>query len=494
MQHGWLTRRLSPHGGRRPNRAWARFVSAACLVSLLAGCVQGPDYVKPTVAVPSAYRYGGLPLEVPIGPSWWNGFDDKHLDELVHEALANNRDLRIATARVDEFAAILAGTRSQAFPQIGYDVSGNRARASADKLPKFVNPTSTTFSALLSASWEIDLWGRIRRETEAARANLLATEEAREGVTLTLISSVIIGYVTLLDLDEQLRVSEATVEGRRQNVELFKTRLEGGWISEFEMSQILGEYEGAVATLSPIRHAIATQENALSVLVGRNPGPIARASSLETLRSPVVPAGLPSELLIRRPDIRQAEHQLVASNALIGAARALFFPRITLTGLLGFASGSLGNLFSGPSRTWSFTGDAAGPIYTGGGLQAAVDQAEARKDQQLANYDKVIQNAFRDVEDSLSDLRNSADLRDTVSRRVATLQRSVELARDRYENGYSDYIDVLDAERSLFNAQLQLASARGDYERALVNLYRALGGDWATSTPAQVANGGAGKK
>jgi multidrug efflux system outer membrane protein len=428
-----------------------------------------------------------------MGPSWWNGFDDKHLDELVHEALANNRDLRIATARVDEFAAILAGTRSQAFPHIGYDVSANRARASADKLPNFVNPTSTTFNALLSASWEIDLWGRIRRETEAARANLLATEEAREGVTLTLISSVIIGYVTLLDLDEQLRVSEATVEGRKQNVQLFRTRLEGGWISEFEMSQVLGEYEAAVATLSPIRQAIATQENALSVLVGRNPGPIARASTLEMLHSPAVPAGLPSELLIRRPDIRQAEQQLIASNALIGAARALFFPRITLTGLLGFASGSLGNLFSGPSRTWSFTGDAAGPIYTGGGLQAAVDQAEARKDQQLANYDKVIQNAFRDVEDSLSDLRNSAELRDTVTRRVATLQRSVELARDRYENGYSDYIDVLDAERSLFNAQLQLASARGDYERALVNLYRALGGDWTTSTPAQ-AHGGAGEK
>ena len=494
MQHGWLTGRLSPRSGPASNGAGASLVSASCLVSMLAGCVQGPDYVKPTVAVPSAYRYGGLPLEVPIGPSWWNGFNDKYLDELVHEALANNRDLRIATARVDEFAAILAGTRSQAFPQIGYDVSGNRARASADKLPNFVNPTSTTFNALLSASWEIDLWGRIRRETEAARANLLATEEAREGVTLTLISSVIIGYVTLLDLDEQLRVSEATVEGRRQNVELFRTRLEGGWISEFEMSQVLGEYEAAVATLSPIRQAIATQESALSVLVGRNPGPIARASSLETLHSPVVPAGLPSELLIRRPDIRQAEQQLIASNALIGAARALFFPRITLTGLLGFASGSLGNLFRGSSRTWSFTGDIAGPIYTGGGLTAAVDQAEARKDQQLANYDKVIQNAFRDVEDSLSDLRNSAELRDAVSRRVATLQRSVELARDRYENGYSDYIDVLDAERSLFNAQLQLAAARGDYERALVNLYRALGGDWTTSTPAQVANGGAGKK
>jgi multidrug efflux system outer membrane protein len=199
-------------------------------------------------------------------------------------------------------------------------------------------------------------------------------------------------------------------------------------------------------------------------------------------------------LLARRPDIREAEQQLIASNALIGAARALFFPRITLTGLLGFASSSRGSLFSGPAHTWSFTGDVAGPIYTGGGLTAAVDQAEARRDQSLARYEQVIQNAFRDVDDSLSDLRNSAELRQTVERRVATLQRSVELARERYENGYSDYIDVLDSERSLFNAQLQLASARGDYDRALVNLYRALGGDWtAQAPPSKATAAGSGK-
>jgi multidrug efflux system outer membrane protein len=466
------------------------------LPGLVCSCVQGPDYVKPRVDVPSAYRFAhsGPGAELTNETAWWTAFGDKYLDALIEETLVNNRDLRIATARVDEFAAILAGTRSQAFPQVGYDVSGTRARASEEKIPSFVKPLSTTYSALLFASWEIDLWGRIRRETEAARANLFATEEARRGVTLTLISSVIVGYVTLLDLDEQLRVSEATVEGRRQNVELFEKRLRGGWISEFEMSQVRGEYEAAVAQLSPIRQAIAVQEDALSVLVGRNPGPIARISQLELLRAPVVPAGLPSDLLIRRPDIRQAEEQLIASNALIGAARALFFPKITLTGLLGFASASLGNLFTGPARTWSFTGDVTGPIYTGGGLTAAVNQAEARRDQSLANYEKVIQNAFRDVEDSLSDLRNSAELRDTVQRRVTTLQRSVELARERYENGYSDYIDVLDAERSLFNAQLQLASVRGDYDRALVNLYRALGGDWTVQpNGAPSARTGAGR-
>lgn len=466
--------------------ACGRMAAGICALSLVSGCVQGPDYVKPTVEVPSNYRFGQHapgPAQLEPEEAWWDGFGDPNLDKLVTEALTTNRDLRMATARVDEFAAILAGTRSQGRPQVGYAGSGSRSRASEEKLPAFVDPLSTTFSTLLSASWEIDLWGRIRRETEAARANLLVSEEARRGVTLTLISSVISSYVTLLDLDEQLRVSEETVAGRQKSVDLFETRLEGGWISEFEMSQVRAEYESVASQIPPIKQAIAVQEHALSVLVGRNPGPIERAGSQESLRSPVVPAGLPSDLLIRRPDILQAEEQLIASNALIGAARALFFPRITLTGLFGFASSSLGNLFTGPAHTWTFTGDVVGPIYTGGGLTAAVDQAQARRDQSLANYELVIQNAFRDVEDSLADLRHSAELRATAERRVAVLKRGLELANERYENGYSDYLEVLDTERGLFSAELQLTSARGDYQRALVSLYRALGGDWTAVPP-----------
>ena len=460
-----------------------QFLNGALAAALVGGCVQGEDYSKPTVETPSSYRFATQPAATiePVGTAqWWSGYQDPYLDALVVETLANNRDLRIAAARVDEFAAILAGTRAQGMPQVGYGVNASRSRASERQIPDFVDPLSTSFATILSASWELDLWGRIRRETETARANLLASEEARRGVTLTLISAVIAGYVTLLDLDQQLRVTEATVAGRAHNVEIFQKRLDKGWISEFEMSQVRGEYEAAVAQLSPLRAAIAVQEHALSVLAGRNPGTIDRAT-FDRLTSPAVPAGLPSELLTRRPDILQAEQQLIASNALIGAARALFFPRISLTGLFGFASSSLGNLFTGPARTWSFTGDVAGPIYTGGGLTAAVDQAEARRDQSLANYELVIQNAFRDVEDSLADLKHSTELRDTVQRRVATLERGVMLARQRYENGYSDYLDVLDSERSLFSAQLQLAAARGQYERALVSLYRALGGDWTSS-------------
>ena len=460
-------------------------IAMVCSLAILGGCVQGPNYVKPEVEVPGAYRFTGPPPQtdpLAAGQAWWSGYGDQYLDALVVEALVNNRDLRIATARVDEFAAILAGTRSQGLPQIGYSLSGQRSRASEEKIPAIVNPLSTTFGAFLSASWEIDLWGRIRRETEAARANLLASEEGRRGVTLTLISSVVAGYVTLLDLDEQLRVANATVDGRQKAVDLFETRLKGRWISEFEMSQVRAEYESVAAQVPPLKQAIAVQEHALSVLVGRNPGPIARTSQA-ALHAPVVPAGLPSDLLNRRPDILQAEQQLIASNAQIGAARALFFPRISLTGLFGFASGSLGSLFTGPAHSWTFTGDVAGPIYTGGGITAAVDQAEARRDQSLANYELVIQNAFRDVEDSLADLRHSAELRETAQRRVDVLLRGLQLANLRYENGYSDYLEVLDTERNLFSAQLQLASAEGDYQRALVNLYRALGGDWNAIPP-----------
>jgi outer membrane protein, multidrug efflux system len=403
----------------------------------------------------------------------------------VQEALAGNRDLRVATSRVDEFAAILAGTRAQAFPQLGYGLSASRSRASEDKIPAFVDPVSTSFSALLSASWEIDLWGRIRRETEASRANLFATEEARRGVILTLISSVVIGYVTLIDLDDRLRVAEATVEGRRQSVELFRARLERGYISDFEMVQVQAEYESTVALIPVLKQAIATQENALSVLLGRNPGPIARSHSLAALNLPVIPAGLPSELLTQRPDIMQAEQQLVASNALIGVARALYFPRISLTTVAGFASAALGRLFTGPAKTWSLTGDVAGPIYTGGGITAANRQAEARRDQSLAAYEHTIQNAFRDVDDSLASVRHTGELEQTLDRRVQSLSKGLRLANLRYDNGYSDYLDVLDTERGFLNAQLSLTEARGDRYRALVGLYRALGGDWLQS-PASV--------
>jgi multidrug efflux system outer membrane protein len=466
---------------RNPERIayWRRLVPNAVLLSACAACTQGPDYVRPSVAVPASYRFDAAllpPSSEADSAAWWNAFGDEVLDGLIREAIANNRDLRVATARVDEYAAVLMGTQSQGRPQVGY--GGNVSRERIIVQGTDIQSTSSNFTAILSASWELDLWGRIRRETEAARANLLATQEARRGVILTLVASVINSYVTLLDLDSRLRIAEDTVAGRRRSVALYQARRRGGTISDFEMVQVLADYESAVAAVPDLQRAIAQQEDALSILLGRNPGPIARGRNLDDLNRPVVPASLPAELLVRRPDILQAEQQLIASNAQIGAARALYFPRISLTTLGGLASVALGSLFSGTARSWSFVGEVAGPIYTGGGIRSANDQAEARRAQSLAAYERTIQNAFREVEDALVALRTSLEIEESFERRVAALDRGLVLARLRYDNGYSDSLDVLDTERNLFSAQLALAGAKADRYRALVSLYRALGGDW----------------
>ena len=470
----------------RPGWRWinAHNIAIVLCLGLASGCTQGPDYQQPVVQIPPAYRFDDPGLRTTTATDeaeWWNAFGDPILDGMIRECVANNRDLSIATARVEEFDAILRGTQSQAFPQIGYDVQGSRKRTSERigiPFPPGSSPLSSSFGALLTSSWEIDLWGRIRRETEAARANLLATTEARRGVILTLVAATISGYVTLLDLDDRLQVAKDTLAGRRESVVIFRKRLAGGYISDYEMSQVQAEYESAAAAVPDLERLIGVQESALSVLLGRNPGPIERGRNLRGLGTPAVPASLPAELLTRRPDILAAEQQLIASNALIGAARALYFPRIFLTGIGGFASKSLGNLFTGTARTWTFTGDAAGPIYTGGGLKAATDQAVARREQSLAAYELTIQNAFRDVEDALITVQKSREVEQSVNRRVESLKQAVTLVRIRYDNGYSDYLDVLDTERSLFSAELSLAEARGDTYRALASLYRALGGDW----------------
>ncbi|MGY1530969.1 efflux transporter outer membrane subunit [Luteimonas sp. A649] len=452
-------------------------LTLAILVCGNAGCVLGPDYVRPSVEVPEAWRFaaeagsasspGATLADV---PAWWRGFGDSALDALVEEALAANHDLRIATARVDEFAARVVATRAQGLPQAGYGASAGRQRAGS--------AVGGDYAALLSASWELDLWGRIRREGEAARANLLATEQARLGVALTLVSAVVSGYVTLLDLDKRLEIAQATLEGRKHNVDVFQLRLDGGAVSDFEMMQVTAEYETAVGSIPELEQAIARQEHALSMLVGRNPGPIARGGRLQDLAGPPVPAGLPSGLIARRPDILQSEQQLIAANALVGAARTLYFPSLSLTGAGGSASRDLDNLFSGPARTWSFVGQLFGPLFAGGAIDAANQQAEARREQALAAYAQTIQGAFRDVDDALATIGATREQLASLERRVAALQRAVELARERYDNGYADYLEVLDTERSLFSAELALSTTRGDGYRSLVDLYRALGGDW----------------
>jgi len=360
---------------------------------------------------------------------------------------------------------------------------GGRQRQSRESNPLLQvfpgTPATNNFYSLdLGVSFELDLWGRLRRGTEAARADLLAVEENRRTVILTLVSAVATAYVNLLNLDRQLEISRETVRSRAESLRIFDLRFKGGTISELELQQLRSEYETALATIPAVEKQIAQQENSLSVLLGRNPGPIARGGTLQKLVLPEVPAGLPSEVLERRPDIRQAEQQLVAANARIGVAKAAFFPTISLTGLLGVASADLSNLFSSDARTWSFAGSVNQPIFTGGTLTGQLQVSEAQQKQALYYYQQAIQTAFSEVENSLVDQGKTREQAAAQARQVEALGRYAYLAKLRFENGYTSYIEVLDAERSLFQAQLQLTQTQSQLYLALINLYKALGGGW----------------
>lgn len=453
-------------------------VLLVCLIS--GGCTLGPDYQRPEVDTPATFRFSDTDAKAIVDTDWWEQFDDPALNSLVVIALAENKDVKIAAARIDQFLGQFQTTRAQLYPQLGAGLNGQRQRlplGSAD-LPVGVDPVSNQFSAVLSASWEIDVFGKLRRQTEAARAALLASEEGRRATILALVASVASTYVNLVSLDRQLDIAKATSESRAESVHVFMLRFKYGEVSEMELAQNQSEYEASLATIPQLELQIAQQEDALSVLLGRNPGPIERGRSLDKLAAPVVPAGLPSELLTRRPDLRQAEQNLVAANALIGAARALYFPSISLTGLLGTASGQFSNLFTGPARVWSYAGAVTVPIFTAGAISGQVKQAEAQHEQALLEYEKAIQTAFKEVADALVGLQKTKAALVVQGRQVESLRTYARMARLRYEGGYTSYIEVLDSERSLFNAQLTYAQTQGTVFISIVNLYKAMGGGW----------------
>lgn len=448
---------------------------------LLSGCMLGPDYERPAVEVPAAYRFADAEARDPANLAWWKQFGDPELERLIGIALTENTDVVIAAARVEEFYGRYGAQRGQLFPQIGTDAQGGRQRSSrigAPPIPEPLSNYSDFYSIDLGVSFEIDLWGRLRRASEAARADLLATEENRRTVILSVVATVAGAYVNLLSLDRQLEVSRNTLKVRGDSLDIFRQRFEGGTISELELQQVSSEYQIARATIPALERQIAQQENSLSVLLGRNPGPIANRGTLSQLQVPAVPPGLPSELLERRPDIRAAEQQLIAANARIGVAKAAFFPSISLTGLIGFASTDLSELFSSPARTWSYGGALTQPLFTGGTLLGRLMVSEAQQKQALYGYQRSIQAAFAEVENSLVDQAKTREQIDAQSRQVGALSRYSELAWLRYDNGYTSYIEVLDAERSLFQAQLQLTQAQGQLHFAMINLYKAMGGGW----------------
>jgi len=461
-----------------------RVVIVFILVSgLLSGCLVGPDYFRPEVKAPQNFRIEIADAQDTADTEWWKEFQDPVLEELINVALANNKTVQIAAANVEQAAAVLGQTRAALYPQVGYGADAARQRGSErlDTAPiaGIPNP-DTSYQAFASASWEIDLWGRIRRQTEAARANLMATEEARRGVVLSLVSLVATSYLQLRGLDEQLEVAKRTLSTYGESVRLFNLQFKYGVISQTTVEQAMSQYQTAAAAIPPIEQAIAQTENALSILLGRDPGPIVRGKSLTELVAPAVPAGLPSTILEQRPDILQAEQELIAANAQIGAAKALYFPTISLTALFGGASSQLSGLFKGSARTWSYAGSITGPIFTGGSISSQVEQAEAIHQASLVRYQAVIQNAFRDVDDALSARVNLSKQLAAQELLVRSLSEYERLARLQYDEGYVPYSTVLQAQQDLFPAELNSAQIRANLLASNVGIYRAMGGGWVT--------------
>ena len=469
-----------------------RVVIATLIATLLSGCFTlGPDYRRQAIDTPDAWptptTAGSVPAE------WWRGYHDPTLEAMIDEALVHNADLRLAIARVDEARASLGVARADQWPGVSANGSASRNRASEDSalaLPG-TDPIYNNVRATLDASYEIDFWGKYRRATEAARAELLATQFNRDAVRLALIAEVSRGYFNLRSLDAQVAITRRTVSTRQASLALQRQRFESGVASELELRQVEAETAAAQALLPALENQLARQETALSVLLGRSPRAIVgsapeRGAAIEALTvPPAVPAGLPSDLLEHRPDLRQAEQQLIAANARIGQAKAAYFPSITLTGLLGGESTKLVDLFSAPARIWQVSGSAAQTVFDAGRTGSRVKAAKAREQQALAQYQSAIQNAFRDTLDALVAQRKARETLDAEQSRVTALQSALDLARLRYENGVSSQLDVLDAERGLLAAELNRVEAQRAQLAATADLFKALGGGWESDPQAE---------
>jgi multidrug efflux system outer membrane protein len=450
--------------------------------AMLAGCTVGPKYHRPALQTPAAYRdlsdnpqlqsqaasYADLP--------WWQVFQDPKLQELIRTALKQNYDLQLATERINAARAQVAVTRSSLFPQ----VSGN-ANFAGGKEP--TEQSRYNFLELTAdATFQLDFFGKLRRETEAARAQLLASEDARQVVILTLVSDVASAYFTLLQLDLELRITRETVNTQTDSVKLTQLRLEHGVATKLDVLQAQEVLDTANAAIPDLERQIAQEEDAISILLGNYPQDIARGTPLiaQTL-PPEVPAGLPSSIIERRPDIREAEQILVAANANIGVAKAQFFPQISLTGGGGGAFGrssAFSSLMTTQLGIWSYGAQVSQPIFTGGALKGNLHLAESEHNQALITYRQAIQHAFGDVSDALIGYEKLHQVRTRQQDSVADLQEAVRISTLRYKGGTTTYLEVLDGQRSLYGAELTLAAARGDEYRSLVQLYKALGGGW----------------
>jgi multidrug efflux system outer membrane protein len=465
----------------------ARFMTALMASSFAAGCSVGPNYHRPAVQPPSTFRdlsenpqvqaqaasYADLP--------WWQVFQDSQLQELIRTALKQNYDLQLATERINAGRAQLAVTRSSQFPQVqgNGDFSGGKDHN--------IQAKSNFLTLTADAAFQLDFFGKLRRATEASRAQLLATEDARQTVLLTLVSDVASDYFSLLQLDLELQITRETVKTQEDSVKLTNLRVEHGVATRLDVLQSQQVLDSANAQIPDLERRIAQEENAISILLGNYPQAVTRGHPLvEQPLPPEVPAGLPSSLIERRPDIREAEQILVASNAEIGVAKAQFFPQISLTGSGGGSFGRssvFSSLLSTQLGIWSYGAQVSQPIFTAGALRGNLRLAESQRQQALIAYRQTIQRAFGDVSDALIGYQKFHQVRVRQEDFVKDLQESVRLSDMRYRGGTTTYLEVLDGQRSLFSAELTLAEARGSEYQSLVQLYRALGGGWQGEAP-----------
>ena len=448
---------------------------------LLAGCKLGPNYKRPAIISPDNYRFATTLTTNSLGDlPWWQVFKDPVLQDLVRTALTNNYDLKQAVARVEQARQQVIVARAPLFPQLSYNGAVGRGRNATFNSPAGLNG-STESSALttLNAAWEIDLWGRIRRLTEAARAQYLATDEARRGVFITLVSDVATAYFRLLQLDQELLVQKAATNAYTGTYKIFNEKLINGVSSRLETDRAAAALANAAAVIPQIELDIATTENQINVLLGRNPGPIPRGTPLAQPQvTPEIPAGLPSSLLQRRPDILASEQSLIAASANIGANLANFFPQIGLTTFLGKVSPELSTFTAGSANAWNVGATMVGPLFQGGQLLAQYRGAKASFDQSKAAYEQSVLTAFQEVSNALISREKIAEVRVFDEQAATSLTSAVEIATERYLNGKSSYYEVLQAQQELYPTQRALAQAQASELISVVQLYKALGGGW----------------
>jgi multidrug efflux system outer membrane protein len=449
------------------------------LVPLVASCALTPDYERPELDVPEEYWVPSKDTSASIANlDWWELFEDEQLKLLIRTALEENKDLGIALSRIEESRLRVTAVRADQYPFLNIGGFFGREKQSAEIFPGA--GSNDRFRVAADLSYQIDLWKQYSRATEAARASLLATEAAYRNVTISLVSEVANTYLLLRDLDQRLAISEQTLKTRLGSLRIIQARFDKGTVPELDVYQAQIEVTVAESAIASFQRQVVQTENALRILLGRNPGPVTRGAALDgQIFPPLVPAGLPSELLQRRPDLIQAEANLMEATAIVGVAEALRYPSISLTGSFGVESTDLSDFNSGDAETWGFGANLLGPIFNSGQLKAQADAARERAKQSVLLYEGTLQQSFREVEDGLVAVRTYSLQNDAQTRRALAARNAARLSRARYDAGVVDFLEVLDSERTLFSAQLDQSQTLQLYYNSIVRLYQALGGGWS---------------